>query len=111
MTILLRLSCAFLVFALMKQCLGTTLEDLDSRELLQVQAAYQKPIYNNIGKLVRRGNDGHIYPLGSVVYIKNRICLAAAHCMVNRENIDLSVEFESEGSLKTYNVSVQSTSH
>ena len=96
--------CVFIVLILIRQCLGTTLEDLDSRELLQVQAAYQKPIYNNIGKLVRRGNDGHIYPLGSVVYIKNRICLAAAHCMVNRENIDLSVEFESEGSLKTYNI-------
>ncbi len=103
-TIVLRLSCAFLVFVLIKQCLGTTLGDLDSRELSQVQAAYKKPIYDNIGKLVRRGSDGHIYPLGSVVYIKNRICLTAAHCMVNRENIDLSVEFESEGSLKTYNI-------
>ena len=97
MLIFFRFSCVILVFILTKQSLGMTFEDLDSTELSQVQVAYQKTLYNNVGRLVLcDDSDGCIYPVGSAVYIKNAICLVEAHCIRDHENVDLAVEFEPE---------------
>ena len=90
----LRVACLWMCVVALSWGASANYDHLDATEKAQIYAAYQNPLYDNVGKLEYRGTSKTVCGRGSVVYLGGRTCLTAAHCIVDLESCTRVVSFE-----------------